>query len=71
MNQEEIEEIGKREGWRVVKCSRDGVFDVIEFWLENMVMLELLTAEVAQHYQKLMEPNNLNQFLPDLGKKSS
>jgi hypothetical protein len=35
--------IAKREGWTARVCDRGGVFNVIEFWLENKFMLELMT----------------------------
>ncbi|KPK35316.1 MAG: hypothetical protein AMJ66_01560 [Betaproteobacteria bacterium SG8_40] len=45
----EIEAIAEREGWRAIELSR-GSFRVIEFWIENRVMLEILTEEMAQEY---------------------
>lgn len=45
----QIHAIGEREGWRAERCSR-GPHDVIEFWLENRVMLELMTAEMTADY---------------------
>lgn len=50
LSQEEIEHIGKREGWRVVRCNRDSLFDVMELWVENRLMIELLTTEMASQY---------------------
>lgn len=49
-SQEEIEQIAEREGWRVVRCNRDGMFDVMEFWVENRLMIEFLTPEMASQY---------------------
>jgi hypothetical protein len=49
ISQEQIEQIGAREGWRVVRCNR-GYFDVIEFWVENRLLLELLPPELAIQY---------------------
>ncbi|HET8930958.1 MAG TPA: hypothetical protein VFN21_09900 [Acidimicrobiales bacterium] len=46
---EEIIAIGEREGWRAVRLSR-GPHDVIELWLENRVMLELMTPEMTADY---------------------
>jgi len=60
--QEEIEEIGKRENWRTVRCNRDSFFDVMEFWLENQVMLELLTPEMAAQYLAATHPENLKKI---------
>jgi hypothetical protein len=59
--QEQIEAIGQREGWRVIRCNRDSFFDVIEFWLENRVMIEFLTPEMANQYLTLMQPENLQK----------
>ncbi|HEX5378397.1 MAG TPA: hypothetical protein VFW47_07465 [Phenylobacterium sp.] len=47
---DEILAIGAREGWRTVLCSRGGLFDVIEFWLENALMVEVMTAEMQADY---------------------
>jgi hypothetical protein len=42
--------IGAREGWRAVPCSRGGAFDVIELWIENTLMLEVLTPVMQRDY---------------------
>lgn len=60
LEQSQIESIAEREGWRCVRCSR-GYFDVIEFWLENTVLLELATPELAQQYTAVLAPENLAQ----------
>lgn len=49
---EEIFALASREGWRAIQLSR-GSFDVIEFWIENSVMLELLTPEMANDYLRV------------------
>ena len=48
-NTEEILALASREGWRAIELSR-GSFNVIEFWIENRVMLELMTAEMTKAY---------------------
>jgi hypothetical protein len=50
---DEIIAIGKREGWRALYCSR-GRFDVVEFWLENSLMIEFMTPEMQAQYQALL-----------------
>jgi hypothetical protein len=45
----------------VVRCHRDSFFDVMEFWLENRVMIEFLTPEMANQYLTLMHPENSQQ----------
>ncbi|OUL22912.1 hypothetical protein BV378_23685 [Nostoc sp. RF31YmG] len=63
VSQEEIQTIGEREGWRTVRCNRDTLFDVIEFWVENRIMIELLTPEMATQYLKFAtQPETLKMF---------
>ena len=62
LEQSQIESIAEREQWRCVRCNRGGYFDVIEFWLENTVLLELATPELAQQYTAAITPENLAQF---------
>ena len=46
---EEIEAIAAREGWRAALLSR-GPHDVVELWIENAVMLELMTPQMTADY---------------------
>ena len=46
---EEIYTFAKESGWRALELSR-GEFNVIEFWIENKVMIELLTPDMAEDY---------------------
>lgn len=48
-SKEDIFALAKREGWRAIDLSR-GSFRVIEFWIENHVMLEITTKEMAHEY---------------------
>jgi hypothetical protein len=55
----EIERIGAREGWRTKFFGRGApgqkpAFHVIEFWIENRVMLELATPSMAAEYLGVM-----------------
>jgi hypothetical protein len=45
----EIQAVAVAQGWRAVQLSR-GPFDVVEFWIENHVMLELMTPEMRRDY---------------------
>jgi hypothetical protein len=59
----EIQAIADREGWRMVLCRRgDDYFDVIEFWLENQLLIELLPPELVTQYLTFMEPRSLQAF---------
>ena len=58
LNQSQIESIADREKWRCVRCSR-GSFKVIEFWVENAVLLELATPELAEQYTSAFTPEKI------------
>jgi hypothetical protein len=52
---DEIERIGAREGWRAKTFGRGRqghrpFFHVIEFWLENRLMIEVATPAMTQEY---------------------
>lgn len=61
-SQEEIFALAQREGWRAIELSR-GAFRVIEFWIENHVMLELATREMAQEYLRATAAFRLSKAL--------
>lgn len=48
-SREDIFKIAATQGWKALELSRGG-FNVIEFWIENSVMLELLTLDMAKDY---------------------
>ena len=48
----EIYAIAERENWHAAEFVR-GSFAVIEFWIENKLMIELLTEDMAEDYLKL------------------
>lgn len=58
--EEQIQAIATREGWQI--RHRKGFFEVIELWLENRVLVELLTPAIAPDYLAFMEPQRLKQF---------
>ncbi|HEY9639500.1 MAG TPA: hypothetical protein V6C57_03405 [Coleofasciculaceae cyanobacterium] len=59
-SQAQLEQIGKREGWQVARCNR-GPFDVIEFWLENRLMLEFLPPDLTTQYLQAIQPQIAEQ----------
>jgi hypothetical protein len=46
----EILEIAAREGWMAQRSDRGGLFEVIELWVENRFLLELLTEPEQRRY---------------------
>jgi hypothetical protein len=65
VSRETIEAIGAREGWLVRWCDR-GRFQVIELWIENQFMLELLTADMTADYIQFMQPESYSAFLAEV-----
>ncbi|OLP18725.1 hypothetical protein BST81_09075 [Leptolyngbya sp. 'hensonii'] len=58
-SEKDIKCIAAREGWRAVRCNRDDLFEVIEFWVENRLMVEFLPPALAARYLEVMQPQNL------------
>ncbi|HEY1261395.1 MAG TPA: hypothetical protein VGF34_19260 [Stellaceae bacterium] len=56
----EVEAIGAREGWRVKTFGRGmrghkPFFHVIEFWLENRLMIEVVSPAMAREYEDFLK----------------
>lgn len=51
-----VQRIGEREGWRTLNCWRGPpgrpMFELIEFWIENRVMIEIATTDMVPNYVK-------------------
>ena len=65
---EEVEEIGRRYGCQTRVCKRGPSFRVIEFWVDNALMLEMLTPEMQQEYQDNVTIPNWREMLPQVFK---
>ncbi len=48
-SREDIFKVAKEQDWRAMELSRGG-FNVIEFWIENRIMIELLTPDMMEDY---------------------
>ena len=62
---EEIERIGEREGWRAKTFGRGmqgqaPFFHVVEFWLENRLMIEVVSPAMAQEYENFLQNAQLS-----------
>jgi len=54
---DEIKAIGAREGWRTLVCNRgEGLFQLVEMWIENQFMLEVMTPEETERYVEITDP---------------
>ena len=60
---DQIEAIARREGWKCYRCSRGGFFDVMELWIENAVLVELLPPSFAAQYKAFARAENIEKFL--------
>jgi hypothetical protein len=57
-----VEAIARREGWHCHRCDR-GPFHVIEVWLENESMVEVLPPEYAAEYLAFARPDGIEAAL--------
>lgn len=54
---DEIRSMAKAEGWRVLVCNRgEGLFQLVEVWLEDKLMLEVMTPEQTRRYREITQP---------------
>lgn len=54
---DEIKAIGAREGWRTLVCNRgEGLFQLVELWIEDQFMLEVMTPEQTARYVEVTDP---------------
>jgi hypothetical protein len=65
VDRETVQRIGDREGWRTRLFGRGApgkppFFHVIEFWVENRLMIEVATPEMVAEYTKLIRRENLD-----------
>lgn len=51
-----VHEIAEANGWRSGTHWRGGMFRVIEVWIENRLMVEVLTAEMQEEYRLAVTP---------------
>jgi hypothetical protein len=63
----EVERIGRREGWRTLRCWRgppsQPVFELIEFWIENRLMIEVATPDMLPNYLAIATAEAHDRFL--------
>jgi hypothetical protein len=50
LEEAEVRAIAKREGWTCHHCDRGPDFDLLEVWVENQFLVEVLTPAMAQRY---------------------
>lgn len=50
LDERTVLDLARRETWRAQRSNRGGLFDVIEFWVENKFLLEVLPVAEQQRY---------------------
>jgi len=56
---ETVQAIARRAGWECFDCNR-GPFHVIEVWVENQTMVEVLPPAYAQEYLAFFRPESVH-----------
>ncbi len=57
LSEADLKAIGRREGWRTLTCNRgEGLFQLIEIWIENRFLLEVFTPEMTKRYIEVLDP---------------
>jgi hypothetical protein len=64
---EEVEAVGRKYGCHTSLCNRGPWFRVIEFWVDNCLMLEMLTPEMQEEYQRSITIENWRGMLSSFG----
>ena len=62
---ERIFEIAKREGWRAVADRRGGLFNLVEFWIEDRFMLELIPEKDLAEAVAALRSDGAKAHSPD------
>jgi hypothetical protein len=63
LSRDQVMAMAKREGWTAKYRKRGGVFGVIELWIEERQMIEVLTPEMQAEYLGAMSIANWKQML--------
>lgn len=63
LDQHKIEQIVAREGWLTLRANRGPFFQVVEVWVENRILFELLTPDMVKQYTDFSTPQNWEQLV--------
>ena len=64
---DEVKAIAKREGWRTLVCNRgEGLFQLVEVWIENRFMLEVMTPDQTERYVEITDPEFIARAFGDM-----
>ncbi|MHC5350165.1 hypothetical protein [Metapseudomonas furukawaii] len=58
LDRDAIFRLAEQQGWCCRELRRGGVFSLIEFWVENRLLIELLTPEMSEEYRSKVTPQS-------------
>lgn len=56
LSEKEVISLGNELGFRTIPCDRAGVFKLIEIWIDNSYLIEVLPEPEAKRYAAFMNP---------------
>lgn len=62
LSAEEVVALGEAQGWRAVHCDRGGVFDLVELWIDNRSLVEILPPGGTERYLAFYRPDVAGQM---------
>jgi hypothetical protein len=63
LSAEAVQAMAAERGWTTKYCKRGGRFGVIELWVENSFLLEVMTPEMQREYTDFMSPQTWQAML--------
>lgn len=49
-------------GWRALACDRAGVFKLVEVWVDNSFLVEVMVPEEVERYRAFMNPEGCREM---------
>lgn len=56
LQEADVLRLAQKAGWRALKCERAGVFGVVEVWVDNTILVEVLNDPELRRYRHFMRP---------------
>jgi len=67
LSEREVHALAAENGWQVRTCWRgETLFRVIEMWIDNTFLIEVLTAEMQKEYTAFLTPKNYAALLESM-----
>lgn len=56
ISEDEVIKRAEDMGWRAISCERGGVFGLVEVWVDNAFLVEVLVPREVERYRAFMNP---------------